>query len=267
MDTNYYLGALQGNTALAETETITPMLYKVSDKDGSALWILAASQYGDNRTANLAQPIYDALTQSTVVLTDFSQNAQYNTTTSNAIDWDTVDPQLKTATEYLLTVSGSLKDNSLDLTPACWIGPVTDHLVQQQYRLSKKLNLYNCILSYAAPTQKKVEALLPDCPAVHDQSPLSTEEQLKIWSSLLEQATLAAEEQYHKYEALISGDASVLTPDQVYAETCTDLAEALKKYIGTEDTAFAVIDAEYLFTDYGVLSCLQSEGFNVTQVQ
>ena len=267
VDTNYYLGALQGNTALAETETITPMLYKVSDKNGSALWILAASQYGDNRTANLAQPIYDALTQSTVVLTDFSQNAQYNTTTSNAIDLDTVDPQLKTATEYLLTVSGSLKDNSLDLTPACWIGSVTDHLVQQQYRLSKKLNLYNCILSYAAPTQKKVEALLPDCPAVHDQSPLSTEEQLKIWSSLLEQPTLAAEEQYRKYEALISGDASVLTPDQVYAETCTELTEALKKYIGTEDTAFAVIDAEYLFTDYGVLSRLQSEGFNVAQVQ
>ena len=267
VDTNYYLGALQGNTAPTEAETITPMLYKVSDKNGSALWILAASQYGDDRTGNLAQPIYDALTQSTVVLTDFKQNAQYNTATNDAIDWDTVDPQLQADAKRLLTVSGSLNDKSLDLAPAYWFEPVTDHIVQQQYRLSKKLNLYNSILSYAAPTQKKVESLLPDCSAAYDLSRLSKEEQLKIWTSLLAQPTLAEEEQFIKYEALISGDTSVLTPDQVYAETCTDLTEALMKYIGTEDTAFAVIDVQYLFTEYGVLSRLQSEGYNVTQVQ
>lgn len=267
VDTGYYLGALQRGSDTVAAEPVTPMLYKVSDKDGSHLWILAATQYGDERTNNLAKPILDALTASSVVLTDFSLDRQTPNAGSNDADRDDTDPRLLEDTIFSLTVTGNLNDTSHTLTPEQCLHLVTDHFVEQQYRMSRSLNLYHTILGYAKPTQKKIDALLQDRTSSENLLDLSSADQLEIFSPLLENKSIVEEQEFLKYQALITGDIATLTPTEVSIDTCQDIANALQSYFGADDTAFAVIDVQYLLGDNGVLSQLHSNGYSVTQVQ
>ena len=280
VDSNYQLGL---PTTTEAQDPAKPMLYKVEDKNGNYFWLLAATEYGDHRTQTQTQVVYDALTESTIVLSDFN-NAKVLPSDTAATDWFSGDLEQQNKTEQILTVTGSKTDVVLNAGPAYWLHYTQSHLIQQEYRISENLSILRSILNYSAPTEKRTDILLHGKTPADYYSQMPVETQLWCWNALLADADAAEDLHYNRYCALISGNATAIADslvctygeeDQIHTDAiaeatlniCSDITSALTPYLADDTVAFAVIDVEYLLMDGGILSQLQAQEYTITQVQ
>ncbi len=288
-------------------ETATPLMYKVTGKNGEEMWLLGTIHIGDARTGFLPQEVYDAFNNSDALALEFNMNtfeeqlendpelqakvASYYTYADGSTTDKHLDKELyKKALQYM-KASGNNSVNTTYFKASIWWQALSNFFLKQGYALTAEQGMDNRLLTLAE--EKKMKVL--DVESGEEQLKMLTDfsdelQEFILKSTLSEDPCSYWQETYELYEEWCKGDETdlrkLLSEDTDTSEMTKEekllyqeydkamntdrnknMVKVATEYLESGDTVFFAVGLAHLLDDGGLIDGLKNAGYTVEQVK
>lgn len=290
--------------ATAAADSISPLLYKITDADGHVLWLLGSLPTGDYRTTSLPQTLTDAFESSDALVVTYDPDAFSQRLAADS----SLQTQLAEAYYYsdrssvqshlsgdlynkaypLLLATGCNSINTPYMRVILWENLISDLYLQQNYSLSARYGIEQQLLSRAKTLGKPIYEMENGLSHLQMAADMSNGLQAWLLEQLLNDGLLGTGAKAEAtYEAWCKGDADTLSallkPDttalseedlalynEYYKALYTDhdkgLVTAIRNYLSGGETVFLCVDVSHLLGEDGLAALLTAAGYTVETV-
>jgi len=280
---------------------MAPPFYRVSNDQGSTVWLLCEAPPCDSRIYNVPQAILDALAQSdalTVVAneseldTDSAQMAQQMDELLLYTDGTTIrdhllDSKIYKKAKAMMRAAGVYNDMMEFAKPTVWSAALENFYLRQGYSLSNTYSLSDILCEEAQnrdiplrllATMDTMIRLLSELPEYLQEFELSDTLKDSTMTRLLEAEALYAlwcagdtegllahygpDPDMNMEEVVLQRDYHQAMLQQIQDDCLAQMLDALSK----GETVFFVIGPRYLYKEEGLLNALKDAGCTVEQI-
>lgn len=287
-------------------EQPTPLFYKVTGQNGEQMWMLGTIHIGDDRTSNLPQEIYDALSASDALalefdMHDFAEQLAEDPAMAESVlqeylytDGTTIADHLEiqdlyTAAVQTMKMTGQLQGTLLYAKPVIWSQILEEFYMRLGYELTAEDGVDVQLLSHAQDAEMEILSV---------ESGLEQLKMLYGFSDEIQEAMLASTlsidpvsynaEQMELYELWCEGDeerliaametdTTAMTQEELalYEEYITamqternkQMHQVAEEYLESGETIFFAVGLAHLIGEDGLVQSLRNAGYSVEVVQ
>jgi len=300
-DAAYHLASLTTQADIAGSqdtaERSTPLFYHITGEQGQSLWLLGVLPFGDERSCNLPQAIYDAFAQADVFVAEYTLDTQSYTdhqlqsTLSQArlyekhVTANHLEAELYETGRKLMKASGCYTADTDRSKPIFWEAQIADFYLQQGYWLTSAQSVVSHLMQQAEAAKKEISYVESPLERIQKLGNLSD----SLQAALLDKTVSCNGFAYHTDAAKLfdfwcAGDKAALQSwlsanlnlsdvalnneytDAFLTQPNAAMLSIATDYLNSGKTVFLAVGIEHLLGDSGLMTALQNAGYSVTQV-